>query len=948
MKAFNVHGIRFKLLAYAGVLVVVLAVIATSVAYLEMSGHLLGTEQQKLEQSAELSAALFSMKLGSDRGEALVLANSPELKGLVRARMNSGIDPIGELSETEWRARLEEVFKEILEGDESYRQVSLIGQRNNGRELVRVRNNGKSITNASDEQLESHEGEAVLLKADTLNPGETRIVSWADSHSEDDATTIIHAISGIFTPSGRVFGIVSLDIDLKIMLDQIKRRHPEHPPSYIVEHDGHILLGPGQEAASGVKGQQADLISDVFLNIDPTLFSVPGQSQFHILPDTRNVEHALAIRSVAINPGSRDTSLSFIFSLPYNDFAASVAPYARQLMITALVFVFIALAFAAHASSSIVRPLDQMTDSISAFGPGKGLANLPTRRNDQIGVLARAFEQLLNSLDTRRATLASEIAERQLAEADTRASEARYKASLDLMRDAHFVSDEHGVIQSVNRAGMTMFGYATSEMIGQNVSILMPQERRAAHRKYMDRFRATGDAKIVGKGRDTDLFAARKDGSIFPVSLLIEKFETDNGKFFTAIVRDIAREQEIEAENARLRTVVEHAPDTIVLTSPDGVIEYVNPQFELDYGHSSDTVLGRKAMDMGWRRSDSKIYDEARATVSDGGVWSGQMLSEAADGATIEHDVTISPVYDDGGRIVNHVYIARNIGERNELERQLAQAQKLESIGQLAAGIAHEINTPTQYVGDNTRFIKDAFEDVGVLFTTLTELKESANGSVSVDAIEQAMEKADVEYLQDEVPRALEQSIEGVERVAKIVRAMKEFSHPAQDKTPVDLNAAIQSTVTVASNEWKYVAEVHTEFDPELPLVTCLPGQFNQVILNMIVNAAHAIADVIGNEPSDKGSITVSTGIVNGWAQIRIADSGAGMPEDVKRRIFDPFFTTKEVGKGTGQGLNIAHTVVVEKHGGTIEVDSTPGEGTCFTIQLPIDDSASTNDTAVA
>jgi len=191
------------------------------------------------------------------------------------------------------------------------------------------------------------------------------------------------------------------------------------------------------------------------------------------------------------------------------------------------------------------------------------------------------------------------------------------------------------------------------------------------------------------------------------------------------------------------------------------------------------------------------------------------------------------------------------------------------------------------------------------------------------------------------VPRALEQTLEGVERVTKIVRAMKEFSHPAQEMTPLDLNAAIQSTLTVASNEWKYVAELSTDFDPALPPVNCLPGEFNQVILNIIVNAAHAISDVLHKASGDKGVITVTTRKLDGWAEICIADTGTGMPEEVKARIFDPFFTTKEVGKGTGQGLSIAHNVVVNKHAGKIEVDSEPGRGTCFTIRLPLEDPTS-------
>jgi signal transduction histidine kinase len=165
---------------------------------------------------------------------------------------------------------------------------------------------------------------------------------------------------------------------------------------------------------------------------------------------------------------------------------------------------------------------------------------------------------------------------------------------------------------------------------------------------------------------------------------------------------------------------------------------------------------------------------------------------------------------------------------------------------------------------------------------------------------------------------------------------MKEFSHPAREKTATDLNRAIQSTITVASNEWKYVAEVEMDLDANLPSVHCSPAEFNQVVLNMVVNAAHAIADVVGDGGKGKGKIRVKTRPEGEWAVVEISDSGAGMPAHVQQRIFEPFFTTKEVGKGTGQGLAIAHNVIVDKHGGTIKVASAPGKGTTFTIRLPI------------
>jgi PAS domain S-box-containing protein len=303
--------------------------------------------------------------------------------------------------------------------------------------------------------------------------------------------------------------------------------------------------------------------------------------------------------------------------------------------------------------------------------------------------------------------------------------------------------------------------------------------------------------------------------------------------------------------------------------------------------------------------------------------------------------ITINPIRADDGKAIGFIIIGADITQRKAVEDMLAQNEKLKSIGQLAAGIAHEINTPTQYVGDNTRFLQEAFQDMSQVLDSYAALFEAIKGggasAVLMSRVQAAIEEADVEYLNEEIPTAIEHTLEGVDRIAKIVRAMKEFSHPGQEeKTAIDINKSIESTITVARNEWKYVADMTTKFDASLPLVPCLPGEFNQVILNLIINAAHAIGDAIKENSTEKGRITVATRHQDNWAEIQISDTGPGIPEAIRHRIFDPFFTTKELGKGTGQGLAISHSVIVEKHGGTLSLETQEGNGTTFTICLPL------------
>jgi two-component system NtrC family sensor kinase len=280
-----------------------------------------------------------------------------------------------------------------------------------------------------------------------------------------------------------------------------------------------------------------------------------------------------------------------------------------------------------------------------------------------------------------------------------------------------------------------------------------------------------------------------------------------------------------------------------------------------------------------------------------------------------------------------------DVTETRQLEVQLRQAQKLESVGRLASGVAHEINTPVQFVSDNVHFMKGAFGDLATLVTKYQSLRAAvADGTASpalAAEIVQAEEEADVAYVLESAPPALDRSIEGLTRIADIVRSMKEFAHPDQkEMAATDLNHALASTLIMARNEYKYVAEVATDFG-DVPPVVCHAGEMNQVFLNIIVNAAHAIGDVVKGTPQ-RGRISIATRREGDDVIVAISDSGGGIPEAIRDRIFDPFFTTKDVGKGTGQGLAIARNVVVDKHGGQIAVQSQIGVGTTFSIRLPI------------
>jgi PAS domain S-box-containing protein len=396
----------------------------------------------------------------------------------------------------------------------------------------------------------------------------------------------------------------------------------------------------------------------------------------------------------------------------------------------------------------------------------------------------------------------------------------------------------------------------------------------------------------------------------------------------------------------RMQAMFDTAPDGIMTFDAKGTVESVNFAASQLFGWKPEAMVGMRVAEL--ILPDGKL---PFPNVRDLFHIAPNNAPAARELDSVRQDRNVFPALWTVGYFSNtehqfYTAIIRDLTEYKLLQCELAQAQKLESVGQLAAGIAHEINSPTQYVGDNVRFLKDAFADLnGVLdaFDSLLAASEHAFDAGLVQGAQSARDVADIEYLKDEIPKTIDETLGGIERIGSIVRAMKEFSHPgSEDKAHTNLHESLQTTLTIARNEWKYVAEIETDFAPDMPQVPCLVGELNQVFLNLIVNAAHAIGDAVAETPGQKGTITIRTAHADRWAEIHISDTGTGIPQEIVGRVFDPFFTTKGVGKGTGQGLAIARSVVVDKHGGTIDVRTELGKGTTFRIRLPLDDSATT------
>jgi PAS domain S-box-containing protein len=403
--------------------------------------------------------------------------------------------------------------------------------------------------------------------------------------------------------------------------------------------------------------------------------------------------------------------------------------------------------------------------------------------------------------------------------------------------------------------------------------------------------------------------------------------------------------EDLRANEARFRTTLASVGDGLISTDTAGRVEFMNAVAEKLTGWTADDARLHPISEV------FHIFDGQSRTLRENLVErvlrEGKVISlvdhtllVARDGAERQIADSCAPIRSPDGQLLGAVLVFRDVTEEQVLAVELSHARKLEAVGQLAAGIAHEINTPAQFVGDSIHFLADGYSDMQRLMveyrSALAALASAPGCETVARQLKQSESAADIGYLEKNAPAAFARALDGIARISTIVGAMKEFAHPdRREKSPADLNRAIQTTLTIAKNEYKYVADIETDFG-ELPKVMCHVGDLNQVFLNLIVNAAHAIADVVA--PSGgRGRIRIRTLQRGEHVRIDIADTGCGIPESIRRRIFEPFFTTKEVGRGSGQGLAIARSIVVEKHGGSLTFESEVHKGTTFSIQLPVD-----------
>ena len=525
------------------------------------------------------------------------------------------------------------------------------------------------------------------------------------------------------------------------------------------------------------------------------------------------------------------------------------------------------------------------------------------------------------------------------------------------------ITDRNGIIEYTNPGFTAITGYDEDEARGKNIGILKSgRQSRAFYSKFW---------KTIESGRiwQGEIVNRRKNGELYTEHCIVSPIPDTNGTIthFISIKQDVTlrkKEQEALAESEqRFQELANLVPQPLFETDITGRITFANHSGLQLFGYSKDEIQNDfSCLRLFAPEDQERIRTAIASSLSNTPIDNHEYTALKKDGSTFPILIYSSPIIRNGtpsglrgiGLDITErkrselqlMELNQTLEERveertRELEithQQMVLQEKLASIGQLAAGLAHEINNPVNFLRINLASLKEDVSDLRLILEEYRAIVRSAEtrppSPEELQKLEKLENQLSIDHLLDDLPVIFDESERGFERISTIIGSMRNFSfrHAVDQRVQFDINKGIRDTLIIARNEYRYHAEIETNLQ-EIPMVSCNPEQINQVFLNLIINSAHAIAS---QKRANKGTITIATSCSGTDVVCTVSDDGPGIPPETRNRVFEPFFTTKEPGKGTGLGLSISYDIITRKHGGTISVTCPPSGGSTFTITLPL------------
>jgi PAS domain S-box-containing protein len=516
------------------------------------------------------------------------------------------------------------------------------------------------------------------------------------------------------------------------------------------------------------------------------------------------------------------------------------------------------------------------------------------------------------------------------------------------------------IISSWNKGAEELYGYAKYEVLGKNVNILFQNDRLNEIDIIINKIRKN---EMI---RPYETLRKKKNNVAIDVSSMVSPICDLEGIIIGASIneRDITSKKETTREIETITIAMEQSASAIIITNIDGNMEYVNKKFELITGYKKDQLIGKSINILNSMIQYKDFFKRMWKIIKNGKEWKGEFYNKTKDGSLFWWDSSISPVKDEQGRIIKFLAVAEDITEKKnfieeitqknidlekalnslkEIQMHLVQEDKMASVGQLSAGIAHEINNPLGFVSSNFNTLKKYMNNFKEYIFEYRKLKNTLSEScitLAQDEIEKinTLEENKMEYIINDLDCLFEDTENGLNRIKKIVISLGNFAHENSNDTCEDysLNQGIEDTLVIAQNELKYVIDIKINLITNIPLIKANPGEINQVLLNILLNSSYSIKEKKKKYQDYIGELNIKTWNDDDFVYCSIEDNGIGMPKENINKVFNPFFTTKPIGKGTGLGLSISYNIIVNKHKGDIKLESIVGKGTKFTLILPI------------